>query len=116
MSIRAVFFDFGGVIQRTEFQAPRQHLGERFRMDYEDIDKLVFGSESARRASVDSFGALLPGVGLLGLIVGAVRRHKPAIGLLALALTHVAGLGLAFSNPRLALPATLAATLGWCST
>jgi len=52
MSIRAVFFDFGGVIQRTEFQAPRQHLGERFRMDYEDIDKLVFGSESARRASV----------------------------------------------------------------
>ncbi len=52
MSIRAVFFDFGGVIQRTEFQAPRQHLGARFGMDYEDIDKLVFGSESARRASV----------------------------------------------------------------
>ena len=68
----------------------------------------------AARAMVDSFGALLPGVGLLGLIVGAVRRHKPALGLLALALTHVAGLGLAFSNPRLALPATLAATLGWC--
>ncbi len=52
MSIRAVFFDFGGVIQRTEFQAPRQHLGERFGMEYEDIDKLVFGSETARRASV----------------------------------------------------------------
>ena len=52
MSIRAVFFDFGGVIQRTEFQAPRQHLGERFGMDYEDIDKLVFGSESARKATV----------------------------------------------------------------
>lgn len=52
MSIRGVFFDFGGVIQRTEFQAPRQHLGERFGMDYEDVDKLVFGSESARRASV----------------------------------------------------------------
>lgn len=52
MSIRAVFFDFGGVIQRTEFQAPRQHLAERFRMEYDDIDKLVFASESARRASV----------------------------------------------------------------
>ena len=52
MSIRAVFFDFGGVIMRTEFQAPRQHLAERFRMDYDDIDKAVFGSESARRASV----------------------------------------------------------------
>jgi putative hydrolase of the HAD superfamily len=52
MTIRAVFFDFGGVIQRTEFQAPRQHLAERFNMDYADIDKAVFGSESARRASL----------------------------------------------------------------
>ena len=52
MSIRAVFFDFGGVIQRTEFQAPRQYLGQRFGMDYEDVDKLVFGSPSARQASV----------------------------------------------------------------
>ena len=51
MNIRAVFFDFGGVIMRTEFQAPRQHLAERFRMEYDDIDKAVFGSESARRAS-----------------------------------------------------------------
>lgn len=52
MAIRAVFFDFGGVIMRTEYQAPRQHLAERFRMDYDDIDKVVFGSESARRASI----------------------------------------------------------------
>lgn len=52
MTIRAIFFDYGGVIQRTEFQAPRQHLAERFSMDYDDIDKLVFGGESAQRASV----------------------------------------------------------------
>ncbi len=52
MAIRAVFFDFGGVIMRTEYQAPRQHLAERFHMDYDDIDKVVFGSESARRASI----------------------------------------------------------------
>lgn len=52
MAIRAVFFDFGGVIMRTEFQAPRQHLAERFNMDYDDIDRVVFASESARRASV----------------------------------------------------------------
>ena len=52
MAIRAVFFDFGGVLMRTEFQAPRQHLAERFRLDYDDIDKIVFGSESTRRASV----------------------------------------------------------------
>ncbi|MDP2777451.1 MAG: HAD family phosphatase [Anaerolineales bacterium] len=50
--MRAVFFDFGGVIQRTEYQAPRQHLGDRFGMDYEEMDKLVFASQSARRASV----------------------------------------------------------------
>ena len=52
MKIRAVFFDFGGVLQRTEFQAPRQHLAERFGMDYADIDRVVFDSETARRASI----------------------------------------------------------------
>lgn len=52
MSIKAVFFDLGGVILRTEYQAPRQHLAERFGMDYDDIDKIVFGSSSAVRASV----------------------------------------------------------------
>jgi epoxide hydrolase-like predicted phosphatase len=52
MSIKAVFFDLGGVILRTEYQAPRQHLAERFGMDYDDIDKIVFGSGSAIRASI----------------------------------------------------------------
>jgi putative hydrolase of the HAD superfamily len=51
MPIRAVFFDFGGVIMRTEFQAPRQKLAERFNMDYAEMDKAVFGSVAARRAS-----------------------------------------------------------------
>jgi len=52
MSIRAVFFDFGGVIVRTEFQAPRQHLAERLGMEYEDLEKLVFASPSHLKASV----------------------------------------------------------------
>ena len=52
MSIRAVLFDLGGVILRTEYQAPRQHLAEEFGMDYEDIDKIVFSGNSAARASV----------------------------------------------------------------
>ncbi|MBI5953591.1 MAG: HAD family phosphatase [Chloroflexi bacterium] len=52
MAIRAVFFDFGGVIMRTEYQAPRQKLAERFNMDYEEIDRAVFNSESAFRASL----------------------------------------------------------------
>jgi epoxide hydrolase-like predicted phosphatase len=52
MTIKAVFFDLGGVIVRTEYQAPRQRLAEQFGMDYEDIEKVVFGGGSAARASV----------------------------------------------------------------
>jgi len=52
MTIRAVFFDLGGVIVRTEFQAPRQHLAERFGMEYDDLVKLVFDSESAIQATL----------------------------------------------------------------
>jgi putative hydrolase of the HAD superfamily len=49
--IKAVFFDLGGVILRTEFQAPRQHLAERLGMEYEDLVKLVFDSPSSIKAS-----------------------------------------------------------------
>lgn len=51
MKIRAIFFDFGGVIQRTEYQSPRQQLAQRFGMEYEDIDKIVFNSPTARQAT-----------------------------------------------------------------
>jgi putative hydrolase of the HAD superfamily len=52
VSIRAVYFDLGGVIVRTEFQAPREHLAERVGMEYEGLVKLVFESETSRQASV----------------------------------------------------------------
>lgn len=52
MKIKAVFFDFGGVIQRTEYQAPRQQAAQRFGMEYEDIDNIVFNSPTARQATV----------------------------------------------------------------
>jgi epoxide hydrolase-like predicted phosphatase len=52
MSIKAVFFDLGGVIVRTEFQAPRQQLAERLSMEYDDLDKIVFDSDSGLRASM----------------------------------------------------------------
>jgi epoxide hydrolase-like predicted phosphatase len=58
MTIRAVFFDFGGVIQRTEYQAPRQYLAERFGMDYDDIDKLVFGGGPQGTAAKATLGAI----------------------------------------------------------
>ena len=52
MTIKAVFFDLGGVIVRTDYQAPRQHLAERLGMEYEDLVKLVFESPTSQRASV----------------------------------------------------------------
>jgi epoxide hydrolase-like predicted phosphatase len=51
MTIRAIFIDLGGVIVRTEFQAPRQHLSERAGVNIEDLYKFVFKSESSRQAS-----------------------------------------------------------------
>ena len=52
MSIRAVFFDLGGVILRTEYQAPRQYLAEKLGMEYDDLVKVVFDSESGYKASL----------------------------------------------------------------
>jgi epoxide hydrolase-like predicted phosphatase len=52
VTLRAVFFDLGGVIVRTEFQAPRQHLAERLGLEYEDIVKAIFEGESSRQASI----------------------------------------------------------------
>src|SRR5262245_8571470 len=52
MTIRAVLFDMGGVIVRTEYQAPRQHLAERLGMEYDDLVKIVFDSDSGYQASI----------------------------------------------------------------
>jgi epoxide hydrolase-like predicted phosphatase len=57
MSIRAVFFDLGGVIVRTEYQTPRQQLAERLGMEYDDLDRLVFNSETGMQAAI---GAITP--------------------------------------------------------
>ena len=52
MTIKAVFFDLGGVIVRTEFQAPRQQLADRLGMDYDDLNKIVFDSDSGIKATL----------------------------------------------------------------
>jgi epoxide hydrolase-like predicted phosphatase len=52
MTIRAVFFDLGGVIVRTEYQAPRELLAERLNLTYEDLNRIVFESETSRKASI----------------------------------------------------------------
>ena len=51
MTIRTVFFDLGGVIVRTEYQAPRQQLAERLGMEYDDLNKIVFDSETGIQAT-----------------------------------------------------------------
>lgn len=55
-----------------------------------------------------------PVVGLagVGLLVGAIRRDRRAWGLLGVGLAHAALLAVAFANPRLALPTTLAFAAG----
>ena len=52
MAIKAVIFDFGGVLVRTEDRAPRQELADRLGMTYDEVNELIFESESARRATV----------------------------------------------------------------
>jgi len=52
VKIEAVFFDLGGVLLRTEYQAPREHLAERLGLSYDDLVRMIFESESARKASL----------------------------------------------------------------
>ncbi len=58
MSIRAVFFDLGGVIVRTEYQTPRERLAERLGMEYDDLSRIVFDSETGHQASIGAITSL----------------------------------------------------------
>ncbi len=51
MSIRAIYFDLGGVIVRTEDKTPRAALGAEFGMTYEEMDAFVFRCKTAQQAS-----------------------------------------------------------------
>ena len=51
-SIRAVIFDLGGVLVRTEDRAPRDNLAARLGMNYMELSDLVFDNESARQATL----------------------------------------------------------------
>jgi len=57
MTLRAVYFDLGGVIVRTGDREPRTKLAERLGMSYEELAKAVFENESSLRASL---GAVSP--------------------------------------------------------
>ncbi|MEN4011834.1 MAG: HAD family phosphatase [Bellilinea sp.] len=50
--IKAVIFDMGGVLLRTENSQPREQLAERLGISREVLEKAVFHSPSSRRAEV----------------------------------------------------------------
>jgi epoxide hydrolase-like predicted phosphatase len=52
MPIKALYFDLGGVIVRTEDKTLRTELGQRFGMTYDQMDRFVFGCETAKKASI----------------------------------------------------------------
>lgn len=52
MPIRAVIFDLGGVLVRTEDRLPRTLLAERLGLTFELLSSLVFDSESAHQATL----------------------------------------------------------------
>jgi epoxide hydrolase-like predicted phosphatase len=50
MAIRAVIWDVGGVLVRTEDQRSRDRLAERFGLSRSELEELVFGHEAGKRA------------------------------------------------------------------
>lgn len=51
MPIRAVIFDLGGVLVRTEDRTARNKLAERVGLTYDELSALVFDSQSALQAT-----------------------------------------------------------------
>lgn len=52
MSIQAVIWDMGGVLLRTEDPQPRQALADSLGQSREQLEEIVFGGESGRRAQL----------------------------------------------------------------
>ena len=52
MKIKAVFFDLGGVIARTEDPRSRTNLAKSLGLSYAEIDRLVFDNKSSKQASL----------------------------------------------------------------
>jgi glucose-1-phosphatase len=50
MTIRAVIWDIGGVLVRTEDWEPRKRLAESLGLTRDDLEHLVFGSEMGQKA------------------------------------------------------------------
>ncbi len=58
MPIKAIYFDLGGVILRTEDKEPRTQLGAEFGMTYQQIEQVVFGGGLYGTGARASLGAV----------------------------------------------------------
>lgn len=56
--IKAIYFDLGGVIVRTEDKEPRTKLAAEFGMTYREIDEAVFGGGLYGTAARATMGAI----------------------------------------------------------
>lgn len=52
MIIKAIIWDIGGVLVRTEDRAPRARLAEKLGLTYSQLDDLVFNSHVGQRAQI----------------------------------------------------------------
>jgi FMN phosphatase YigB (HAD superfamily) len=50
MTIKAIIFDLGGVLLRTEDFTPRERLAEHLGMDRNELEELIFGGDSGSQA------------------------------------------------------------------
>ncbi len=53
--ISVVFWDLGGVLVRTEDRSKRERWEQRFGMEPRQLDRLIFGSDAGRKASVGEY-------------------------------------------------------------
>jgi epoxide hydrolase-like predicted phosphatase len=51
MTIQNIYIDFGGVLVRTDDKGPRTRQAELLGMTYRDLEKIVFETETSKRAS-----------------------------------------------------------------
>jgi glucose-1-phosphatase len=51
-AIKAVIFDVGGVLLRTEDRSPREQIAERLGLTYEELSTQVFDSDLAARSTI----------------------------------------------------------------
>ena len=61
MAIKAIIWDVGGVMERTEDHNPRKALAARLGWEPTDLENLIFGNNDNHRASLNRFDRLVNG-------------------------------------------------------